>query len=377
MPELEPATLKLLTGSLPDFGTYGNPLDITTAYAPDNLPAITKALLDDANVGMLLFSAASGVQVNKLNEGMARLEQTHRPDDARRQLAAAAADCGSGGGEPGRALALHRSDVADRRQPGRYGRSLARTPLRDAPAPFKKMPELGEGAQPEWFGKKILAAAAIRVPDGDLARTVDEALAVAARVGYPVVLKAQAAALAHKTEAGGVALNITDEAALRGAWSAMMRSVKRAAPDVVLDGILVGGCSPKGIELMVGAKRDKDWGSVLLVGLGGIWVEALGDVQILPDDADETEIVEAVRRLRSAKLLDGVRGALPADIDAVALTVLAIGRLMRTVPRDRRDRRQPVDGAREGARRNGARRADRHARRVTPPSTSAAISSLL
>ena len=178
----------------------------------------------------------------------------------------------------------------------------------------------------------MLAAAGMRVPDGDLARTADEAAAIAKRIGYPVVLKAQAAALSHKTEAGGVMLNLADEAALRAAWDTMMKSVKRAAPDVTLDGALVEKMSPKGIELMVGAKRDPGWGTVLLLGLGGIWVEALGDVQLLPGSAGEEQIREALGKLRSAKLLAGVRGAPPADIDAVVKTVMAIGRLMQTMP---------------------------------------------
>jgi hypothetical protein len=83
---------------------------------------------------------------------------------------------------------------------------------------------------------------------------------------------------------------------------------------------------------MVGAKRDAGWGTVLLLGLGGIWVEALGDIQLLPGDAGEEQILEALRKLRSAKLLDGVRGAPPADVEAVTQTVMAIGRLMRTMP---------------------------------------------
>jgi acetate---CoA ligase (ADP-forming) len=90
--------------------------------------------------------------------------------------------------------------------------------------------------------------------------------------------------------------------------------------------------SPKGIELMVGAKRDPGWGTVLLLGLGGIWVEALGDVQLLPGGADKEQIVEALHKLRSAKILAGVRGAPPADIDAVAQAVMALGRLMQAVP---------------------------------------------
>ena len=109
-----------------------------------------------------------------------------------------------------------------------------------------------------------------------------------------------------------------------------MRAIRQRTPDVALDGALVERMSPKGIELMVGAKRDPGWGTVLLLGLGGIWVEALGDVRLLPVDADETQIVEALRKLRTAKLLGGFRGAPPADVAAVAKAVLAIGRLMQT-----------------------------------------------
>jgi acyl-CoA synthetase (NDP forming) len=214
----------------------------------------------------------------------------------------------------------------------RYGRSLARTRITGTPAPFPGMPKIGKGPQPEWLGKKILAAAGIKVPQGELARTADEAVVVAGRIGHPVALKAQAAALTHKTEAGGVMLNLGDDVSLRAAWDKMMASVKRAAPGVALDGALVEKMSSKGLELMVGAKRDPGWGTVLLVGLGGIWVEVLGDVQLLPGDADEKQIVEAIRKLRSAKLLDGFRGSPPADVDALARVVLAIGRLMRTVP---------------------------------------------
>jgi acyl-CoA synthetase (NDP forming) len=214
----------------------------------------------------------------------------------------------------------------------RYGRSLARARVPANPAPFAGMPRLGKGTQPEWLSKKILSAAGIRVPDGELARDPDDAVAIAKRVGYPVALKAQAAALPHKTEAGGVMLDLVDEGALRAAWDTMQQNVERAAPGVTLDGCLVETMSPKGLELMIGAKRDPAWGTVLLVGLGGIWVEALGDVQLLPVDADETQIVEALHRLRAAKLLTGFRGAPPVDVEAVAKAVLALGRLMQTTP---------------------------------------------
>jgi len=214
-----------------------------------------------------------------------------------------------------------------------YGRSLARPRNDLPPATFTGLPALDRGSQPEWLGKKVLAAAGIRVPDGALARTADEAVAVAARVGYPVAVKAQAAALSHKTEAGGVILGVADEAALRLAWGTLTENVARAQPGLVLDGVLVEAMASRGVELMVGAKRDPAWGPVLLLGLGGVWVEAMGDVRLLPPDATQERIVEELLRLRSAKLLSGgFRGAPAVDLDAVARAAASIGRLMLTVP---------------------------------------------
>ncbi|HEY3792784.1 MAG TPA: acetate--CoA ligase family protein, partial [Bradyrhizobium sp.] len=334
LPELEPATLKKIGETLPSYGNYGNPLDTTAGFAPPMLPVVTKALIDDPNVGMLFisFPINTAIPVRAFNEGMA-----HSPKP---KVLVALGDTWQLGADVNEAVkespAVY-SRSSDRMLRAialytKYGRSLARTRATGAPASFAGLPNLGKGAQPEWLGKKLLAAAGIRVPDGDLARTTDEAAAIARRIGYPMVLKVQAAALPHKTEAGAVALNLTDEAALRAAWDMTMRNVKRAAPDVCIDGALVEKMSAKGVELMVGAKRDPGWGTVLLLGLGGIWVEALGDVQVVPGDADEAQILEALGKLRSAKLLNGVRGAPPVDVDAVVQAVMAIGRLMQAVP---------------------------------------------
>jgi acetate---CoA ligase (ADP-forming) len=334
LPEIEPATLKKISEVLPAYGNYGNPLDVTAGFAPDALSIVTKALIDDPNVGMVFisFPIRDAAMVNAFNKGMAgspkpkvmvALGDTWQlAPEVVQAVNEGPAVFSRSSDRMLRAIALYT----------RYGRSLARTRVAANPAPFAGMPNLGKGAQPEWLGKKILAAAGIRVPEGELARTPDDAMAVAKRVGYPVALKAQAAALSHKTEAGGVMLSLADETALRSAWETMQRNVKAAAPGVTLDGCLVEKMSPKGLELMIGAKRDPAWGTVLLVGLGGIWVEALGDVRLLPVDADETQIVEALQQLRTAKLLTGFRGAPPVDVEAVAKAVLAIGRLMRTTP---------------------------------------------
>jgi acetate---CoA ligase (ADP-forming) len=334
LPELEPTTLKTIKETLPSYGNFGNPLDTTAGFSPEMLPIVTKALIDDPNVGMLFisFPIRTAVPVKGFNEGMA-----HSPkpkvmvalgdtwtlaDDVEASVKESPAVFSRSSDRMLRAIALYT----------RYGRNLARQRPTVASPPIGGFPRLGRGAQPEWLGKKLIAAAGIRIPDGALARTVGEAVTLAEQIGYPVVLKAQAASLPHKTEVGGVALNLTDEAAVRAAWDTMMRDVKRAAPNTKLDGALVEKMSPRGIELMVGAKRDPGWGTVLLLGLGGIWVEALEDVQVLPATADKVQIIEALGKLRAANLLIGMRGAPPADLTAVAEVVLAVSGLMQSVP---------------------------------------------
>ena len=334
LPELEPTTLKTIKETLPSYGNFGNPLDTTAGFSPEMLPIVTKALIDDPNVGMLFisFPIRTAVPLKAFNEGMA-----HSPkpkvmvalgdtwplaDDVEAAVKESPAVFSRSSDRMLRAIALYT----------RYGRNLARQRPTLASPPIGGLPRLGRGAQPEWLGKKLIAAAGIRVPDGALARTVDEAAVLANQTGYPVVLKAQAASLPHKTEVGGVALNLINEAAVRAAWDTMMRNVKRAAPNTKLDGALIEKMSPRGIELMVGAMRDPGWGTVLLLGLGGIWVEALGDVQMLPATADKVQIIEALGKLRAAKLLIGMRGAPPADLTAVAEVVLRIGGLMQSVP---------------------------------------------
>jgi len=334
LPELAPATLKAISDTLPAYGNYGNPLDTTAGFTAAMLPAVTKALIDDPNVGTLFisFPINTAIPVKAFNEGMAHSSKPkvmvalgdtwQLGDDVMAAANESPAVFSRSSDRMLRAIALYT----------RYGRMLARQRISAAAQPIAGLPKLGKGAQPEWLGKKVLAAAGVRIPDGALARSADEAAALASKIGYPVALKAQAAALSHKTEAGAVALNIADEAALRAVWDRTMRNVERAAPGVQLDGALVETMSPRGIELMVGAKRDPNWGTVLLLGLGGIWVEALGDIQVLPASADAAQIGEALGRLRAAKLLAGVRGAPPADRNAVADVVLAIARLMQSVP---------------------------------------------
>ena len=334
IPELASETIARLKEVLPAYGNYGNPLDTTAGFSQEMLPIAVKSLLDDPNVGMLFisFPINAAVTVRNFNKGML--------GSPKPKVMVALGDTWTlvpeilEAAKESPAVFSRSSDRMLRAiaHYTRYGRLLARSRAGSKREPFERLPKLGKGPQPEWLGKKVFAAAGIRVPDGKLAHTADEAVAAASRIGYPVALKAQAAALTHKTEVGGVMLNLIDSMALRAAWAMMLENMKGAAPHVALDGILVEKMSPKGVELMIGAKRDQAWGTVLLVGLGGIWVEALGDVELLPVDAEKEQIMEALNKLRASKLLTGFRGAPPADIDAVAQAVLALGRLMQTTP---------------------------------------------
>jgi acetate---CoA ligase (ADP-forming) len=334
IPELASETIARLKEVLPAYGNYGNPLDTTAGFSQEMLPIAVKSLLDDPNVGMLFisFPINAAVTVRNFNKGM---QGSPKP-----KVMVALGDTWTlvpeilEAAKESPAVFSRSSDRMLRAiaHYTRYGRLLARSRAGSKREPFERLPKLGKGPQPEWLGKKVFAAAGIRVPDGKLAHTADEAVAAASRIGYPVALKAQAAALTHKTEVGGVMLDLIDSMALRAAWAMMLENMKCAAPHVALDGILVEKMSPKGVELMIGAKRDQAWGTVLLVGLGGIWVEALGDVELLPVDAEKEQIMEALNKLRASKLLTGFRGAPPADVDAVAQALLALGRLMQTAP---------------------------------------------
>jgi len=172
---------------------------------------------------------------------------------------------------------------------------------------------------------EYLQSAGVPVIPATLATTREEAIAAASRSGFPVVLKVSSADIEHKTEVGGVRLNLTDSDAVGRAFAAITSSVHAARPDAKIEGVLVSPMRSEGTEILVGITRDPQWGAVLTVGLGGIWVEVLADTQSLLLPADVTEVKKALLSLRGAKLLQGYRGAVPVDLDRLARTINAIG----------------------------------------------------
>ncbi|WP_223502236.1 acetate--CoA ligase family protein [Pseudomonas sp. BF-R-24] len=176
----------------------------------------------------------------------------------------------------------------------------------------------------EWDSKQALKAFGLPTPNGVLS-TPDKALKDAETLGYPLVLKAVSAQLPHKTEAGAVALNLKDGAALSAALEKMRTSITAYAPGVVFDQLLLEPMAkPPLAELIVGIKRENDFGLALVIGAGGILVELLKDSRSLLLPTTDGAIRNALLSLRSAPLLQGFRGRESADLDALVAAIRAV-----------------------------------------------------
>jgi acetate---CoA ligase (ADP-forming) len=170
----------------------------------------------------------------------------------------------------------------------------------------------------EAEAKTLLACYGVLRPPEGLATSAAEAVASAAQIGGPVALKVQSPDITHKTEAGAVALGITGDTAVRDAYQRVLRSAKAAHPGAVIHGVLVQAMAPPGHEIILGITRDATFGPMLMVGLGGIHVEVLRDVAFAPVPIVREEALSLLGELKGAALLDGVRGAAPADQAALA-----------------------------------------------------------
>jgi acetate---CoA ligase (ADP-forming) len=166
-----------------------------------------------------------------------------------------------------------------------------------------------------------------------LAGSADDAAAAAKEMGFPVVLKISGPKILHKTDVGGVKLNLADEAAVRDAFDAMITSVRaKLGDDVEIWGVLVQKMLPAGKEIILGVMRDKKFGPLLMFGLGGIYTEALKDVSFRLAPIRENVPNDMIHSIRSFKLLEGVRGEPPSDLAAVGECLLRLSQLVTDHP---------------------------------------------
>lgn len=210
-----------------------------------------------------------------------------------------------------------------------------------SPLPAPGLPQAG-GVVPEYRAKQILGPLGIPFPRGAFCTSVEEALTAAGQIGYPVALKAQSARLNHKSDAGGVVLNLHDADELRAGWDRLYANVSAYDAALTLDGALLECMGERGAELIIGAKSDPEWGPVILAGFGGVTAEILQDVRLLTPDLTIDAITAELHKLKQSALLRGFRGSPALDVEAVAKIIATLGRVLIAEPAIREIDLNPV-----------------------------------
>ena len=350
LPALGDADSAGLRAALPAFVPVSNPLDVTAQglVDPDLYGRVLAALVDDNRVQSVLLAIIQTDAVTaklKFPPILAAIERLHPA----KRVVFAGLDEGAAVPpeyvERLRALNVPYFPSSERavRALARIGRwngavSASLTGRRTKTAAFADL----AGVIPEWRAKSALGSIGIPFPQGALATTFAEAAAVAARIGYPVAIKAQSAELAHKSDIGGVILGLGDEADLELGWAKLADNVERSRPDLALDGVLIEAMGAPGVEMIVGGRNDPEWGPVVVVGFGGVQAEILKDSCLLATDMNDSEILAELERLKGAVLLEGFRGSPPLDVEAVVRIARAVGFLLLNEPSVREIDLNPV-----------------------------------
>jgi acyl-CoA synthetase (NDP forming) len=338
LPALTEETHRRLQEALPDFVPPSNPLDITAQALVD--PGLYERTLPlmaaDERYGSLVLAI---ITTDDSTVALKQQPILNAIGELARQKPILFTALDEMENTPGSLIEhLHALGVPFFKSPARVFQALAHLIAARKPSvdlTTTNLPPLignallsESGALTEYKSKLILRSAGIPVPDGHVARTLEEALAIASRIGYPVALKAQAKELTHKTDRGGVALNISSHDELADAWHKVLENTS----GLILDGILTEKMATPGAELIIGGRAESDWGPTLLVGFGGILAEVLEDVRLLPATLNAAQIEDELLNLKCAPILRGFRGSPALDTRAVAEITAKVGALMLANP---------------------------------------------
>lgn len=331
-PPFAPETQAALRKVLPSFAATLNPLDVT-GFAIQN-PALWSAaiplLIGDPGIGLIVASTS----LPNTPEELANQRGTYAAIVAGYRLS----------GKPSVLLSFSLQDSsavqAEARQELGLDISLPNIELGvRALAHLQRWSEclLAEEVQPaaaatagsrpvtEREVLDHLASFGVAIIPAVLAQDADQAAQAARDFAGPVVLKIASPDIAHKTEASGVRLNLQGDADVRQAFAEIVRSARAYDRSARIDGVIVAPMRSGGTELIVGVARDPQWGPAIVVGLGGVFTEALDDSQLRLLPVNATEVLGMLQELRGTRLLLGFRGAPPADLDGLASTIAAIG----------------------------------------------------
>ncbi|MGA1848396.1 MAG: acetate--CoA ligase family protein [Thermoplasmatota archaeon] len=176
--------------------------------------------------------------------------------------------------------------------------------------------------------RELMDVAGVRMPRSMVARNLDEAVRFSNEIGHPVVMKVVSRDIIHKSDAGGVALDLENEEEVIDAYQAIMTSCRAHDPGARIGGVEVCEMVTRGVETIIGARQDNNFGPVIMFGMGGIYVEVLKDVSFRSVPINRTEITRMIKETRAYPLLLGVRGEEKKDIDAVVDTIIRMGSLI-------------------------------------------------
>lgn len=330
LPDLPPDLQDILRGGIPDYGMVGNPVDVTgnVVNDPAFVRTVLQALATSAAIDAVVVYAP-GYMLDRMADALAEASRQHR-------RLFVAIDTGLAQSR----AALREAEVAVFGDLGQAVEALAPYLLWCAARGEKRqaaLPAIKAASAPglpcnEAQARAYVAACGLPEAAADVARSADEAVRAARHAGYPVALKVLSPDIAHKTEAGGVALNLEDEQAVRGAYAQVTEAASRAQPDARIDGVLVQKMERGVAEIIVGATRDPVFGPVLTVGLGGVLTEIYQDTshRLLP--VDEDIALEMLRELKAFALLDGFRGKPRGDLAAACRSIVAVGNALLAAP---------------------------------------------
>lgn len=352
LPELPESAQAELRARVPFCGPR-NPVDITGQYQNDEglLDRAIDLMVESGEYdGLAVFMAAVGTSPlygPRVVQAILAARERHpqvpfaliapMPDDARRRLEEAGCILLDDPSMAVRALAAlcffsrfgsaNQASALDEAPTASAASAPGCAPIAGTAHTPSAADALAAGEAPnEVQALQWLRSAGVPTIDVRLAADADAAVAAADAIGYPVVLKIVSADIAHKTEAGGVRLRLADADAVRAAHAEVRANAVAHAPDARIDGVLVAPMRSGGVEMILGVVRDAVFGPVIVCGLGGVLAEALKDTALRVAPVDDRQAREMIDELRSRVILDGMRGAAPSDIDALACAVVALSR---------------------------------------------------
>jgi len=339
-----------LRALLPDFVPVSNPTDITALglSEPDIYTKVLTALLEDERVGSVVSSI---IQSDPITSGIKFPHIIKVLEDGTFPKPLVFAGVDEGANVPKEYIdGLRKVGIPWFPSTERAYRAIARLAdlakrdLTDRSAPPIAVPGLDavSGVVPEYKAKELLSPLGIPFPESRFAASAEAAATAAEVIGFPVVMKAQAAALGHKSDAGGVILNLKSAEEVREAFTRIHANVGAYDASIRLDGVLIEKMGRMGVEMIVGAKNDPQWGPVVLAGFGGVTAEILKDVKLFTPDLDEAAVHRALLGLKQAPLLTGWRGSPALDVTALAALIVRVGRIMTGNPAIREIDLNPV-----------------------------------